>query len=65
MQDERSTAGPEMVTCTACGAQIPKHTAPRTLAPDYALYFCASCCCEEWTDERRSGRASAPTEHRR
>ena len=56
MQEERLTAEPEMVTCTACGARIPKHTAPRTLAPDYALYFCASCCSEEWTPGWRMER---------
>ena len=62
MQDERPIAEPDMVTCAVCHARIPKRTAARTPAPGYALYFCASCCCEEWTSDRRAVRTPEPTE---
>ena len=48
MVNEAEVSG-SWVTCTVCQARIPLTAAQRTQAPDYALYFCARCGCEEWS----------------
>lgn len=55
-QEEVATS---WVSCTVCQAKIPLTAAQRTPAPDYALYFCARCGCEEWSARPDRSREEA------